>query len=193
MVIVFKILLVPLLSILFLCLPLVCSLVLIAVQFLLACCLKIKMRDQLKDLRPVIYYALLMLVFQLLSWLFSGPTLLSLKESFSWDSEKETIWLLLKIFAVLQTASLVFKTTTTLEMRDGIAKICGQKSAFTNAIYMFVNFIPMVSRIGEESQRAWFARGGKKSLRMYMTLLPILFSVGMKKAYNAARAVTIRS
>ena len=78
-------------------------------------------------------------------------------------------------------------------MRDGIAKICGQKSAFTNAIYMFVNFIPMVSRIWEESQRAWFARGGKKSLRMYMTLLPILFSVGMKKAYNAARAVTIRS
>jgi len=92
----------------------------------------------------------------------------------------------------MQSASLVFKTSTSLELREGIGTIFGQKSLFTNAISMFLNFIPMVAKIWEQSKRAWFARGGKHNIKMYTTLMPVLFSVGMKKAYNAARAVSIR-
>lgn len=57
---------------------------------------------------------------------------------------------------------------------------------------MFLNFIPMLSQIWEQSKKAWFARGGKKGIRMYGTLLPVLFSVGLKKAYNQARAISLR-
>ena len=51
----------------------------------------------------------------------------------------------------------------------------------------------MVTKIWAQAQRAWFARGGKKSIKMYLTLLPVLFSVGMKKAWNTSRAIEVRS
>lgn len=92
----------------------------------------------------------------------------------------------------MQSASLMFKTSTSLELRDGIGRVFGYKSVITNALFMFLNFIPMVSKIWEQSKKAWIARGGKENIKMYTTLLPVLFSVGLKKAYNAARAVSIR-
>ena len=37
----------------------------------------------------------------------------------------------------------------------------------------------------------WF--GGRKSLRMFAVLLPVFFSVGMKQAYNSAKAISVRN
>lgn len=187
-----KILFVPIVNILFLCLPLQFSLFLIIFQTILAFCLKFSLAEQLEDLKPIIYYAVLLLIFQIFLWLFSGPNLENFKNRFSWEREKDTVFLLLKLFAVMQSASLVIKTSTSLEMREGIAKIFGRKSAITNAISMFLNFIPMVSKIWQQSKKVWKARGGKNGIKMYAVLLPVLFSVGMKKAYNAAKAVQIR-
>lgn len=185
-----KILFVPLINILFLFLPVYFAIGLILLQFIVACCLHFTIREQLCDLKPVIYFFVLFIFADLLSLIGSERTFL---EVFSWESQKGSLENFISIFAVLQSASLMFKTSTSLEMRDGIAKLFGQKSAFTNALFMFLNFIPMVSRIWEQSKKAWIARGGKQNIKMYMTLLPVLFSVGMKKAYNAARAVSIRS
>jgi len=185
-----KILFIPVINILFLCLPPFFSIILMVLQFILACCLRFTLKEQFADLKPVLYYAVLLIFFQVITWLGTGCP--DWHEYFSWESEKETVWLLIKIFAVMQSASLVFKTSTSLELREGIGTIFGQKSIFTNAISMFLNFIPMVAKIWEQSKRAWFARGGKHNIKMYTTLMPVLFSVGMKKAYNAARAVSIR-
>lgn len=187
-----KILFIPVINILFLCLPPIFSVGLIIVQFILACCLKFTLKEQYADLRPVFYYAALLAIMQLLLWLFSGMEY-TFTETFAWENQSANVYLLLKIFAVMQSASLMFKTSTSLELRDGISKLFGQKSAFTNALFMFLNFIPMVSKIWEQSKKAWFARGGKHNIKMYFVLLPVLFSVGLKKAYNAARAVNIRS
>jgi len=186
-----KILFIPAINILFLCLPPYFSVALLVIQFILACCLKFSLKEQFTDLKPILYYAFLLFVFQLISWFFSGHT--DFVNSFNWQSEKETVFLLIKLFAVMQSASLVFKTSTSLELREAIGKLFGQKSLITNGLSMFLNFIPMVAKIWNESKRAWFARGGKKSIKMYKILLPVLFSVGMKKAYNAARAVTVRT
>lgn len=187
-----KILFIPVINILFLCLPPVFSIGLIIVQFILACSLRFTLKEQYADLRPVFYYAALLAIMQLLLWLFSGMEY-TFTETFSWENQRANVYLLLKIFAVMQSASLMFKTSTSLELREGISKLFGQKSTFTNALFMFLNFIPMVSKIWEQSKKAWFARGGKHNLKMYFALLPVLFSVGLKKAYNAARAVSIRS
>lgn len=122
-------------------------------------------------------------------------------QRFTFENQKESIFLLCKLFCIMQSASLVFKTSTSLQLRDGIEKIeialrkllhLKNKTTFTNAISMFLNFIPLVSKIWNQSQKAWIARGGKKSVKMYLTLLPVLFSVGMKHAYNTARAIEIR-
>lgn len=193
-----KILFIPIINILFLCLPPVFSIILVCLQFILACCLRFTFKEQFTDLKPVLFYAVIVFFMQILMWLFGGQFLaeegwiVSLKNNFSWESEKETVFLLVKIFAVMQSASLVFKTSTSLEIRDGIGKLFGQSSLLTNALFMFLNFIPMVSKIWEQSKRAWIARGGKENIRMYMTLLPVLFSVGMKKAYNTSKAILIR-
>ncbi len=204
-----KILFLPLINILFLCLPPYFSVGLLIFQIILAFCLGFSLREQLTDLKPIIYYAVLLFAFQLISWFIGGLGGLSPLEgdlnsnprglspqsfiqNFSWAAEKETIFLLVKLFAIMQSASLIFKTSTSLELREGIGKLFGHNSIITNAISMFLNFIPMVSRIWEESKRAWVARAGKSGIKMYLVLLPILFSVGMKKAYNMARAITIR-
>ena len=89
----------------------------------------------------------------------------------------------------MQSASLVFKTSTSLELREGIFKIeklvrkilhLKNKATFTDTFSMFLNFIPLVSKIWEQSKKAWLARGGKNFVKMYLALLPVLFSVGMK-------------
>lgn len=185
-----KILFIPLVNILFLCLPPVFAAGLIVFQIVLAFCIGFTVREQFTDIKPVIYYAFLVFIMQLLIWIFGGMK--DFAASFSWESEKETVFMLIKIFAVMQSASLMFKTSTSLELRDGIGRVFGYKSVITNALFMFLNFIPMVSKIWEQSKKAWIARGGKENIKMYTTLLPVLFSVGLKKAYNAARAVSIR-
>ena len=108
----------------------------------------------------------------------------------------------------MQTASILFRTSTTLQLREGLEKMeLTLRRPFTSkanpqtrpsapvaqTLALFLCFIPQVSKIWQQTVRAWKARGGRTNLRMYITLLPVLFSVGMKQAYNAARAITIRN
>ena len=179
-----KTLFIPVISILFLFLPVYFCLSLIILQISIAFVLRFSFKQQLADLKPVIYYALLLFLMEIFTCIFS------------------TLFLLAKLFCMMQSASLVFKTSTSLQLREGIEKIelfvrkilhLKNKTSFTNAISMFLNFIPMVTKIWAQAQKAWFARGGKKSIKMYLTLLPVLFSVGMKKAWNTSRAIEVRS
>ena len=194
-----KILFIPVVNILFLFLPVYFCLSLIVVQLIFAFLLNFPVKQQLADLKPVIYYSFLLLVIEIFNCLFS--TEVTFSQRFNFQTQKDTLFLLAKLFCMMQSASLVFKTSTSLQLREGIEKIelfirkilhLKNKTSFTNAISMFLNFIPMVTKIWAQSQRAWFARGGKKSIKMYLTLLPVLFSVGMKKAWNTARAIEVR-
>lgn len=194
-----KILFIPVMNILFLCLPIYFTLGLIALQFVIACVLRFTLREQLADLKPVLWYAAFVVLMDVL--MCGGSGKFNFAEVFSWDNQKETVFLLVKIFSILQSTSLVFKTSTSLEMREGIWTIekavrkflnLKEKNIVTDTVSMFLNFIPMVSKIWEQSVRVWVARGGKKSVKMYLKLMPVLFFVGMKKAYNAARAMEVR-
>ncbi len=195
----FKLIFIPILNILFLCLPIEFSIALIIIQFTVAFLLKFSLKEQLTDLKPALYYAIILFFIQILTCIFNQTS--DFKTQFSWQNQKENIFILLKIFCIMQSSSLIFKTSTSLEIREGIFKIesrirkifhLKQNSTFTDTISMFINFIPLVSKIFEQSKKAYIARGGKTSIKMYMKLLPILFSVGMKKAFNTARAISMR-
>ena len=195
-----KILFIPVINILFLFLPAYFCLFLIILQISISFLLKFSFKQQLADLKPVIFYAFLLFLMEVFTCVFSEQA--TFVQRFNFQTQKESIFLLLKLFCMMQSASLVFKTSTSLQLRDGIEKIelfirkilhLKEKTSFTNAISMFLNFIPMVTKIWAQTQKAWFARGGKKSVKMYLTLLPILFSVGMKKAWNTARAMEVRN
>ena len=51
----------------------------------------------------------------------------------------------------------------------------------------------MVYKNWELSKRAWLARGGKSGIKMLRAIFPVFLSVGIKQAYNAARALAVRS
>lgn len=194
-----KLLCIPAVNILFLCLPVECTVVFVILQSVAAFFLRFSFREQLAGVKPVLFYALLVFSMQAVFCFASADA--TFAETFTFENQKETVFLLLKLLCIMQSASLVFKTSTSLELRDGIFKIeifirrifhLKSRAVFSNTVSLFLNFIPLVSKIWEQSKRAWKARGGKKSLRMYAVLLPVLFSVGMKKAYNSARALSVR-
>ena len=189
-----KILFIPLFSLCTFYLPPVFSVLLTILQFALACHLKFSAKEMAADFKPIIYYFFLLAFTKVLIWAGSG---FSEKPSL----DMQTCIMLLKLFCLMQLASIVFKTSTSLELREGIGLIeskcrkflhLKEKNTLTDTISLFVNFIPMVSKNWQQAERAWKARGGKKNVKMYFALTPILFSVGMKQAYNASRAICAR-
>ena len=57
---------------------------------------------------------------------------------------------------------------------------------------LLVNFIPAVFALWQQLSRAWLARGGKRSLRMVLVIIPVLFFVGLKYAADTTKAVLNR-
>ena len=196
-----KILLIPSINILIFTLPFEVSLGFLIFQAALAFGLKFALREQLRDLRPVLYYALILYVTSFIAQFCAAG--FDLQSAFSSTVQNhETIKMLVKLFCVMQSASILFKTSTSLQIRDGIGVIeslirkilpVSKKNTFTDTIALFVCFIPMVYKNWELSKRAWFARGGKSGIKMMKSIFPVFFSVGIKQAYNAARAVAVRN
>lgn len=207
-----KILILPVLGVLFFNLPFYFSAGVFVLQLVLCFYLKFTFKQVLQDFKPIIYYAVLLyfssFIARFCSSFFSSDLngeafmealKLSVNASFL---DSSTAILLLRLFTVMQTASIMFKTSSSLQIREGVGVIEGairkvlpvsKKNKFTNTVSLFVCFIPMVYRNWEQCKRAWFARGGKKNLKMYISIFPVFFSCGIKQAYNASRALLSRS
>ncbi len=194
-----KILLIPILNIVFFNLPFYFSAGLIVVQLGIACSLHFTIGEQMEDCKPVAYYAVLLYATRFIGLAVSYKIPRAAVLCFS---DITVAIMLIKLLCIMQSASLIFKTSTSLEIREGIGTIetcvrsilpVSKKNTATDTVALFVCFIPMVHAIWMESKRAWHARHGRQSIKMYATLLPLLFSVGMKKAYNSAKAIAARS
>ena len=180
---VIKLLAVPAVSIAVFTLPWQVALALSFLQIIISFCLHFSFREQLVYLKAVLYYAAILIFAKLVGAIFSKQIIRDFLQDFL-----PTLIMLLKLFCVMQTASIFFKTTTPLQIRQAL-----KKAPFAQALTLFICFIPQVTKNWEQIKKAWFARGGKKSLRMLIVLLPVLFSVGMKQAWNNARAICARS
>lgn len=220
-----KILILPVVSIAVFKLPFYFAAGLCIVQIILASALRFSIREQLRDLKAVLYYAVFLIFAKVIGSLGAGVAAGVSAGSLSsiglsdipqltavfFISEAATWALLLRLFCVMQTASLIFKTSTSLQIREGLESMelvvrrafgklfrpgktesTPRYAPIAQAISLFICFIPQVSKNWQQAERAWMARGGKKSLRMFIVLLPVFFSVGMKQAYNSARAISIR-
>lgn len=187
-----KIIFIPLLSILIFKLPPFFALSVFTIQLILAFYLKFTIREQLSNLRAVLYYAIFLIAAKFIGQLAAAKSLphdfTSLQTFF--QSEKETWALLFRLLCLMQSASLLFKTSTTLQIRESLTAL--HLPVLSELLSLFICFIPQVSKNWQQAERAWLARGGRKNLRMFIVLLPVFFSVSMKDAYNTARALTIR-
>ena len=216
-----KILLIPVVSIAMFNLPFYYAAGLCLIQILIASVLRFTIREQLRDLKAVLYYAVFLIFVKIIGSIGAGISTGSFVSSKLSDipqltaaffvSETATLALLLRLLCVMQTASLIFKTSTSLQIREGLESIeLAVRHAFGKIVHsrntaatrpntpvaqtisLFICFIPQVSKNWQQAERAWQARGGRKSLRMFVVLLPVFFSVGMKQAYNTAKAISAR-
>ena len=213
-----KILFIPVVSIAVFKLPVYFTAGFFLAQMLTAFALRFTVREQLQDLKAVLYYALFLIIAKICGTIASGI----IEKSFEvielsalpkalisfLISEKETGVLLLKLLCVMQSASLLFKTSSSLQIREGLEVIELKfrkiplfhhkndkerpNTPIAQTVSIFICFIPQVSKNWQQAERAWKARGGRKSLKMFVVLLPVFFSVGMKQAYNTAKAICAR-
>lgn len=201
-----KILFIPACNVLIFSLPWQVSAVFAAVQLVLFCALRFSFREQCADLTPVIWYGacLYLITFGADVYARAGsePFLPVLRHAFfRMVEDTETSVRVLKFFACVQSASLMFKTSTSLELRSGIETIecavrrylpCKKEARFAASVALFINFIPAVFQLWHQLKRAWIARGGKNSFRMFLVLIPVLFFVGLKYAFDTTKAVLNR-
>lgn len=198
-----KLLFIPAVSIMILLLPYQFAVCMVFLLILLCLMINVSISEQFTDIKPIFYYAILLFFFQIISLDFKNNESIinTLLSSFSWNNQKETVFFLIKLTAVMQTASLLYKTSTSLELREGISRIemririifhLKKENALSEMLFMFMNFIPMISNLWKQLKKAWLARCGKSGIKMYISLLPVLFFVSMKKAWNMSRAIDIR-
>ncbi len=201
-----KILFIPLFNVAVFSLGWHFSAVFVLIQFVLFCFLHFTLREQLTDLTPVLWYGFFLYLIDLISATYVNYPELGFPAGFleafrKCIHDEKTFATIVKFFACNQSAALMFKTSTSLELREGIEKIecavrrvlpCSKKAGFALVVSMFINFIPAVFKIWNQLKRAWFARGGKSGIKMFLSLIPVLFSIGLKYAYDTTKAVLVR-
>ena len=174
-----KILLVPVISVAFFYTPVVVSAVILGAFFVTQLILGFSLKEIFSGIQFVLYYAVILVIFR----------------------GREVVPMLLRLLCMLELAVIVFKTSSSLQLRYGFETIelalrkifhLKKRTPVANALALFTSFIPLVSQNWNQSKRAWKARGGKNSIKMYVVLLPVFFSVGMKQAYLTARAISAR-
>lgn len=168
--------------------------------FLLSLMIHFPLKEQLSCWKPLTAYIFILYISDLLQMFFSrtGNFTFSLKD---FTPQTQTIQLILFMFTSIQLASLVFRSTTTMEIRSALENLelkirkifhLKQKTTITGSFSLLILFIPMVLEVWNQIDRAWISRGGKNSFRKYLKLLPLLFSISMKKAYDTEKAIRAR-
>ena len=176
--------------------------------------------EQISDLRPVLYYAVFLYFMNLFMEIYGAvngsgadvsasgagtvQAIFQLIKTciFNAVTNRETAFFCIKFCACVQSCSLMFKTSTSIQIRTGIEQIecclrrfipfAKKEPVFALAVSMLINFIPAVFKIWNQLCRAWLCRGGKTGVKMFMTLIPQLFSLGLKFSLDSAKALINR-
>jgi biotin transport system permease protein len=141
--------------------------------------------DQLTDIKPAFYYALLMYALSVFSNLIENIQLTHENQFISvLIPNIEYLRISLRLVLIVQISALLFRTTSSLEIREVVR---------LQTISLFLCFIPEIFRIWTSINLAWKARGGKEGFAKIKTLMFILISLAFDKAAAKARALEARS
>jgi len=141
----------------------------------------LSVKDQITDFKPVFFYAVLMYALAVFSNIIDKP------ENQFFDPfipNLEYILITLRLVLVVQVSALIFRTTSSLEIREAVR---------LEILSLFISFIPEVFKIWNSVNLAWKARGGKEGFMKIKTLMFILISLSFEKAALKARALEARS
>ncbi|MCI1209308.1 MAG: hypothetical protein LKF96_07690 [Treponema sp.] len=160
-------------------------------------------REQITDIKPAAYYALLLYLMTLgtNSCLFFTAETGTLPADFFIPAPQD-IRLIIRLVPTLQLSSLFFRSTTPSALRTGLSDIetvirrhlpVSERNSVSETLSLFFLFIPQTAAVWAAVQKAWKARGGKNGPKKIITLFPVLFEVSMHKAWQTERALRNRS
>ena len=136
--------------------------------------------EQLRDLKPILPYCLLLVSLHVFSVFIKTET-----------DIKDLTFLILKLVCLMQISSLFFNTTSSLQLKEALEKILPFKVALLFSLFLF--FIPTLFSIGTKLDHSWKARGGKKNLLKIFKLFPIFISEALYKGQKLMYALRNRS
>ena len=146
--------------------------------------------EQITDLKPALYYGLLMYALSIFSNIFdnwqeiSSPLLTIILPNIDF------LRITLRLILVIQLSALLFRTTTSMEIRESLCRV---NKGLGNAISLFLSFIPQIFENWSIINKAWKARGGKNGMNKIRTTVFVLISLSMEKAAIKAKALEARS
>jgi energy-coupling factor transporter transmembrane protein EcfT len=171
---------------------------------------KFTLHEQLIDVKPAVFYALLMYGLSVFSTLIeSWHTFPEISFSSVLMPHQDFFRITLRLVLIIQLSALLFRTTSSGEIRDTLftmefairsffAKIFFQKKlitvkhSFSEYIALFLCFIPEIFENWALVNMAWKARGGKNGFAKIKSLVFILISLSMEKAALKAKALEAR-
>ncbi|MDR2952763.1 MAG: energy-coupling factor transporter transmembrane protein EcfT [Treponema sp.] len=161
------------------------------------------LREQITDLKPAAFYAALMYALSAFSILLENararqPSVLTQ----AFIPKPEFLSVSLRLALVAQLSSLLFRSTSPIELRESIASIerflCRRlfrvppRYKFSSALSLFLCFIPEVFENWTAINLAWKARGGKGGFRKIKTLCFIIITLSLEKAALKAKALAAK-
>jgi energy-coupling factor transporter transmembrane protein EcfT len=167
-------------------------------------------RVQLRDLRPLLFYGEFLYASAVLSKVLALPEPFAQASAAALVPTKATLAALARLLLLLQLSSLLFRTTTRLALREGIAaaetavraalarlpgisRAVSRDARFAQTLALFLGFIPALFEQWSRLELAWRARGGKNGVVKTRTLLLSLLSLGFYAAAQKAKALAARS
>ncbi|MGI5060456.1 hypothetical protein E4N83_05230 [Treponema denticola] len=135
--------------------------------------------EQLRDLKPILPYCLLLVSLHVFSVFIKTET-----------DIKDLVFLMLKLVCLMQISSLFFNTTSSLQLKEALEKILPFKLAVLFSLFLF--FIPILFSIWTKLDYSWKARGGKKGLLKIFKLFPIFISEALYKGQKLMYALQNR-
>jgi biotin transport system permease protein/energy-coupling factor transport system permease protein len=196
-------------SVMALPLPAVCAA--IALMAALAFTSGFTLREQCADIKPACYYALFLIVINIAAGLSSGGT-----TGRDWQGivipRADYILYMARLCLVMQISALLFRTTTTIEIKEtvcmietgirmmikrlpltrNLARNLSPDAKFGKNAALMLSFIPALFDLWEKLNRAYRARGGRGGLKKYRVLLIALFSLSFHHASEKAKALAAR-
>ncbi|MDR0503222.1 MAG: energy-coupling factor transporter transmembrane protein EcfT [Treponema sp.] len=182
----------------------------IVIFFITALICGFSLREQLTDIKPAAFYALVMYALSVFSSLFSLRFSPDAIHSAILLPRPEFLRIALRLAVIVQISALLFRTTTSIEIRDSLnftetairrflsympffGKRILSKPVFSRTISLFLCFIPQIFETWANIDLAWKARRGKQGILKIKNMVLILISLSFEKAAQKAKALEARS
>ncbi|MCL2231472.1 MAG: energy-coupling factor transporter transmembrane protein EcfT [Treponema sp.] len=115
---------------------------------------------------------------------------------FKADGLREAVIFCIRIGTAFAAGSLLFAITTTGEIRKSISRaeaaVHLEKLKIGISIALMLGFLKKFFEIWEDINLAWKSRGGRKNLRQFKILVPLVIEKMMVKAIETASAMESR-